>query len=155
MVRLAVIAGVLLLLVLRAVIAGDEPKAQTRAPLITSVTVRRNLAYEQTRAFLERRSPNQRVAAKRAKIAADGTLQAIGLSLDELIREAYGYVRRHPDDVVSAKWLRTEHYDLTVTADRSDWGPVRPWDDLPLQAEHSATHCAQRAVSGARAYRIT
>lgn len=106
--------------------------AQTPPPpaAFDVVAIRRNQAAE-----TERTSAPAGVIIPPARpgILPGGRLSATGISLRELIREAYGYQRRPPSDVSGGPgWVDTERYDLTAQA-TGEFGAAPP-GQLPPRA---------------------
>ena len=95
-------------------------------------TIHRNKDAETVRASIPLNAP---VGPVRMQMLPGGTLRATGISLGEMVREAYGYTQRPAGDVSGGPgWLDSERYDVIVKADRSAFGPVQPWGLLPQDA---------------------
>lgn len=78
-------------------------------------SIRRNLEAEQQRAAVPIYVP---VVPGRAQTLPKGVLRARGLSVRELIRDAYGYRNRAHSEIVNAPdWIDKERYDVEARAD--------------------------------------
>jgi len=79
--------------------------------------------------------PNAIIGPARMGVMPGGRLQAQGISAMELVREAYGYVRRPNDDVTGGPgWADIERYDVSIRTDVQEFGPPGPFAILPLDA---------------------
>ena len=79
-------------------------------------SIRRNLEAEEQRAAVPIYVP---VVPGRAQTLPKGVLRARGLSVRELIRDAYGYRNRAHGEVVGApKWVDEERYDIEARANQ-------------------------------------
>jgi len=93
--------------------------AQTQTPATTNVTfeiasIRRNPQAEQERAAVPVYVP---VVPGRAQTLPGGLLRGRGMSVRELIRDAYGYRNRAHSEVVGAPgWVDNERYDVEARA---------------------------------------
>jgi uncharacterized protein (TIGR03435 family) len=77
-------------------------------------SIRRNKMVEDQRAALP---PTITVYPARAQTLRGGLLRARGMSVNELIRDAYGYRNRPQSDIVNApKWILDERYDVEAKA---------------------------------------
>lgn len=110
-------------------IAAAYPAAQID-PAFEVVSIRRNQDAETQRASAP---PGVIIAPARVAILPGGRLAASGISLRELIREAYGYQRRPPSDVSGGPgWIDTERYDVNAQA-TGEFGSAPP-GQLPPRA---------------------
>jgi uncharacterized protein (TIGR03435 family) len=90
--------------------------AQTPVPdvKVDVASIRRNLQAEADRQALP---PNFPATPGRAQTLPGGVLRARGLSVRELIRDAYGYRNRAHSEVVGAPaWIDNERYDVEARA---------------------------------------
>ena len=110
--------------------------AQTQTPATTNVTfevasIRRNPQAEQERAAVPVYVP---VVPGRAQTLPGGLLRGRGMSVRELIRDAYGYRNRAHSEVVGAPgWVDNERYDVEARARQEFPGSTRA--GLPPAAE--------------------
>jgi uncharacterized protein (TIGR03435 family) len=118
-------------------ITGASPRAQApTAPAASNVTfevasIKRNKAVEDARQAI---NPNTPQVPGRAQTLPGGTLQGRGMTVRELIRDAYGYRNRAQGDIVGGPgWISTEVYDLQAKADRPF--PPSTSQGLPPEAE--------------------
>lgn len=114
------------------VLAAQGSTASLAVAVVEVASIRRNKEIESFRASLP---PNRPVPPSRLVVTPGGTLRGTGISLNELIREAYGYVNRPSDDVTGGPgWVTSERYDVVIKADRTEFGPAQPWGLLPQDA---------------------
>ena len=110
--------------------------AQTQTPATTNVTfevasIRRNPQAEQERAAVPVYVP---VVPGRAQTLPGGLLRGRGMSVRELIRDAYGYRNRAHSEVVGAPgWVDNERYDVEARASQEFPGSTSA--GLPPAAE--------------------
>lgn len=111
------------------------------APTFEVVSIRRNTIEEERRASLP---AGVIPGPAQSAVMPGGRLVAIGITLRELIRDAYGYQRRPPSDVSGGPgWMDTERYDINATA-VGNFGPAPPGQLSPLAAAMLKTMLADR-----------
>jgi uncharacterized protein (TIGR03435 family) len=111
---------------------GPTLRAQTGAAKVDVATIHRNKEIENARAGVPAGTP---IGPSRMQLLPGGRLTSIGISTMELIREGYGYVRRPANDVTGGPdWLDTERFDVTIKANREQFGPPGPFGLLPADA---------------------
>lgn len=94
-------------------------------------SIRRNLEAEQQRAAVPVYVP---VVPGRAQTLPKGLLRGRGMSVRELIRDAYGYRNRAHSEIVNAPdWVDKERYDVEARADYEF--PISTAMGLPPAAE--------------------
>jgi uncharacterized protein (TIGR03435 family) len=124
------------LLALGATSLRVHAQAPPPSPAIPGVTfevasIRRNKVVEDQRRSID---PNIPQVPGRAQTLPGGTLQGRGMTVRELIRDAYGYRNRAQGDVVGGPgWINTEVYDVQAKADRPF--PPSTSQGLPPEAE--------------------
>lgn len=100
-----------------ALVAAVVPiAAQTPAPPVTFdvASIKRNKLVEEERARLP---PNATPVPGRAQTLRGGHLRGRGMSVRELIRDAYGYRNREQSSIVGGPdWISTERYDVDAKA---------------------------------------
>src|SRR3954470_6970406 len=120
-------------------IAGASLRVQAQAPTAAAASnvtfevasIKRNKAVEDARQAI---NPNTPQVPGRAQTLPGGTLQGRGMTVRELIRDAYGYRNRAQGDIVGgAGRISTEVYDLQAKADRPF--PPSTSQGLPPEAE--------------------
>jgi uncharacterized protein (TIGR03435 family) len=88
----------------------------TSAPAIEVASIKRNREVEQQRAAV---NPNFPQVPGRAQTLRGGLVSGRGMSVEELIRDAYGYRNRaHGDIVGRPAWVDTERYDVQAKFNR-------------------------------------
>jgi|SRR6185369_5625179 len=103
-----------------------------QAAKVDVATIKRNKDAE---AFRAAASASQPIGPARMGIMVGGRLMARGISAMELVREGYGFVPRPAADVMGGPgWADTERYDVSIKADRSEFGPPGPFGLLPQDA---------------------
>lgn len=101
--------------------APGQPPAAAQAPATPNVTfdvasIRRNIQAEAERAGIP---PNIPMVPGRAQTLPGGLLRGRGMTVRELIRDAYGYRNRAHGEVVGApEWINNERYDVEARASR-------------------------------------
>jgi uncharacterized protein (TIGR03435 family) len=98
--------------------AQPPTAAQAAAPVVTIevASIRRNKDVEDQRAALP---PNAAPVPGRAQTLRGGLIQGRGMSVEELIRDAYGYRNRaHADIIGRPAWVNTERYDVQAKFNR-------------------------------------
>jgi uncharacterized protein (TIGR03435 family) len=111
-----------------AVAEAQQPSANIQFDV---ASIRRNTPEEQRRASVP---PGVILPPSQSGVMPGPRLVAVGITLRELIRDAYGYQRRPQSDVSGGPgWLDTERYDINATAS-GDFGPAPP-GQLPPRAE--------------------
>jgi hypothetical protein len=94
-------------------------------------SIRRNLEAEQQRAAIPIYVP---VIPGRAQTLPKGVLRGRGMSVRELIRDAYGYRNRAHSEILNAPdWIDKERYDVEARADYEF--PISTAMGLPPAAE--------------------
>src|SRR5688572_5276796 len=94
-------------------------------------SIRRNLEAEQQRAAVPIYVP---VIPGRAQTLPKGVLRARGMSVREIVRDAYGYRNRAHSEIVNAPdWIDKERYDVEARADYEF--PISTAMGLPPAAE--------------------
>jgi uncharacterized protein (TIGR03435 family) len=107
-----------------------QVQAQTPAqpPLITQspstsdqafevASIRRNKDEEERRAVILQRDPNAPIPPGRAQTLQGANFLGRGMTVRELIRDAYGYRNRPTADVVGGpNWIDSERYDVRAKA---------------------------------------
>jgi uncharacterized protein (TIGR03435 family) len=116
--------------------AFDAPspalRAQAGVAKVEVATIHRNKEIENARAGVPAGTP---LGPARMAVLPGGRLTAMGISTIELIREGYGYVRRPANDVTGGPdWIENERFDVTIKADRAEFGPPGPFGLLPADA---------------------
>lgn len=97
-------------------------------------TFRRNKEDEEQRAIARQRDPNIQLPFGRAQARPGGVLQGRGMTVRELVRDAYGYRHRPATEVVGGPaWIDTERYDVLAKAN-ADFSSSTNLG-LPRQAE--------------------
>src|SRR5688572_25154645 len=92
-------------------VAAQTPVPDVRFDL---ASIRRNLQAEADRQALPANFP---ATPGRAQTLPGGLLRARGLSVRELIRDAYGYRNRAHSEIVGAPaWIDNERYDVEAKA---------------------------------------
>jgi len=102
------------------------------SPKVDVATIHRNKDAEGARAAAP---PGTPIGPARMIAMPGGRLMATGISTMELIREGYGYVLRPASDVTGPGWLDVDRFDVTIKADRAEFGPAQPAGLLPLDAQ--------------------
>jgi uncharacterized protein (TIGR03435 family) len=116
------------------VAAHETSRAQSSAATakVDVATIHRNKDIEVARASVPAGTP---IPPARFQVLPGGRLTAEGISTLELIREGYGYVRRPAGDVTGGPgWLDVERFDISIQADRKQFGPPGPFGLLPQDA---------------------
>jgi uncharacterized protein (TIGR03435 family) len=115
---------------------APQPPGAARTPAPADVrfelaSIRRNLEAEQQRASVPIYVP---VIPGRAQTLPKGVLRGRGMSVRELIRDAYGYRNRAHSEIVNAPdWIDKERYDVEARADYEF--PISTAMGLPPAAE--------------------
>jgi uncharacterized protein (TIGR03435 family) len=110
---------------------GARPAAAPADVRFELASIRRNVEAEQQRAAVPIYVP---VIPGRAQTLPKGVLRARGLSVRELIRDAYGYRNRAHSEIVNAPdWIDKERYDIEARAEYEF--PVSTAMGLPAAAE--------------------
>jgi uncharacterized protein (TIGR03435 family) len=114
--RHALAAGLLLIVGINGAIAQSRPTFD-----VVSIVPDKDVENERANV-----PPGVILAPVRPVIMPGGRIVARGISANELIREAYGYQRRAPADVIGGPdWIGTERYDVTATMSEPV-GPTPP-----------------------------
>ena len=101
--------------------AFGQPPAAAQTPATSNTTfdvasIKRNKQAEAERSAIP---PNIPVVPGRAQTLPGGLLRGRGMTVRELIRDAYGYRNRARSEVVGApEWVDKEHYDVEARASR-------------------------------------
>jgi uncharacterized protein (TIGR03435 family) len=125
-------------------IGGASPRAQAPAPDVTFevASIKRNLQAEQERAGVP---PNIPQVPGRAQTLRGGLLRARGLTVRELIRDAYGYRNRAHGEIAGAPdWIDRERYDVDAKADA----------EFPLSTSVGLPPAGERALRALLADRL-
>ena len=99
--------------------APAQPPAAAQAPAASNVTfevasIKRNKEVEAQRATID---PNVPTVPGRAQTLRGGLMVGRGMTVRELIRDAYGYRNRAQGDIVGGPgWINTERYDVQAKA---------------------------------------
>jgi len=100
-------------------LGGASLQVQAQAPATSNVTfevasIKRNKEVEAQRATID---PNIPTVPGRAQILRGGLMVGRGMTVRELIRDAYGYRNRAQGDIVGGPgWINTERYDVQAKA---------------------------------------
>ncbi len=95
---------------------GETRPAATSKPTIEVASIKRNKEVEEQRASVPPMFPQ---VPGRAQTLRGGLVSGRGMSVEELIRDAYGYRNRaHGDIVGRPAWVDTERYDVQAKFDR-------------------------------------
>jgi len=101
------------LFALSAPAAAQAPSDQT----FEVASIHRNKDVEEQRAIILQRDPNAPIPPGRAQTLPGGNFVGRGMTVRELIRDAYGYRNRPAADVVGGpKWIDSERYDVRAKA---------------------------------------
>ena len=96
-------------------------------------SIHRNKDDEERRVVILQRDPNAPIPPGRAQTLPGGRFQGRGMTVRELIRDAYGYRNRPAADVVGGpKWIDSERYDVQA---RGPEYPLSTTLGLPPKAE--------------------
>jgi uncharacterized protein (TIGR03435 family) len=115
---------------------APAPPAAAQRPAASNVTfevasIRRNKEVEEQRAQI---GPNIPTVPGRAQTRPGGVVLGRGMTVRELIRDAYGYRNRAQGDIVGGpEWIDRERYDVQAKADVSFSGSTSM--GLPPEAE--------------------
>jgi uncharacterized protein (TIGR03435 family) len=91
--------------------AGKSP---TQNVTIEVASIKRNAQVEQQRLAIP---PSIPTVPGRAQTLAGGVLMGRGMTVMELIRDAYGYRNRAKGDIIGGpEWINTERYDMQARA---------------------------------------
>lgn len=96
------------------------PAQATTGPNVTFTvaSIRRNSEEEAARGAILQKDPNAPIPPGRAQTRPGGQLVGRGMSVRELIRDAYGYRNRAAADVIGGpNWIDSERYDVQAKAD--------------------------------------
>jgi uncharacterized protein (TIGR03435 family) len=121
--RLVVMAGLMTLGGASQQVQAQSPaplpaagQSATSAPTIEVASIKRNKEVEEQRAAVNPMFPQ---VPGRAQTLRGGLISGRGMSVEELIRDAYGYRNRaHGDIVGRPAWVDTERYDVQAKFDR-------------------------------------
>ena len=108
-------------------------------------SIHRNKDDEERRTVILQRDPNAAIPPGRAQTLPGGRFQGRGMSVRELIRDAYGYRNRPAADVVGGPgWIDSERYDVQAKAAT----------DLPLSTTFGLPPAAEAALRALLADRM-
>jgi uncharacterized protein (TIGR03435 family) len=102
-------------------VQAQTPGQPPQTPATSNVTfevasIKRNKVVEDMRLAI---NPNIPTVPGRAQTLRGGVLMGRGMTVRELIRDAYGYRNRAQGDIVGGPgWIDTERYDVQAKADR-------------------------------------
>ena len=103
-------------------------------------SIKRNKEVEAQRATID---PNIPTVPGRAQILRGGLMVGRGMTVRELIRDAYGYRNRAQGDIVGGPgWIDTERYDVQAKAS----GDLPPSTSMGLRRWPNR-HCARSSSS--------
>jgi uncharacterized protein (TIGR03435 family) len=113
-------------------VIAQSPSTSDQAFDVASI--RRNKDEEERRAVILQRDPNAPIPPGRAQTLPGANFLGRGMTVRELIRDAYGYRNRPAADVVGGpKWIDAERYDVRAKA--SVQFPLSTTFGLPPAAE--------------------